>query len=245
MKTEDTPYELFYWPSIQGRGEFIRLAFEQAGVPYADVARAPESKGGGVKAILALLRDAKLATPALAPPVLRHGDLVVAQVANILQWIAPRFGLVPDNEASRLWAHQLQLTVTDFVSEVHDTHHPVATGLTYEQQKPEAKQRARHFVADRLPKFLGYFERALSRNDGTHFLGAETSYVDLSLFQVMSGLEYAFPNALSRVKPDVPGLVALHTRVMRLKNIAAYLDSDRRLAFNNDGIFRRYPELDP
>ncbi len=237
-------YELFYWPSIQGRGEFVRLAFEDAGVAYVDVARLPESQGGGVSALMRLLNDPSLATPAFAPPVLRVGDVVVAQTANILQFVAPRLGLVPDDEKSRVWAHQLQLTLSDLVAEVHDTHHPIASRRYYDEQKAEAKLRAADFLDARMPKFLGYFERALARNGGTYLVGARPSYVDLSLFQVMRGLAYAFPKAMARAEPAYRGLVALRDRVAARPNVAAYLASPRRLPFNEQGIFRRYPELD-
>lgn len=235
-------YELFYWPGIQGRGEFIRLALEDAGARYVDVARGPE----GVKAIARVLHGEGFeGAPPFAPPVLRHGPLVIAQVANILHYLAPRIGLAPGGEAAQQQALQLQLTIADLVAEVHDTHHPVSTALYYEDQKPEARRRAASFVAQRLPKFLGYFERALHRNgDGTRLLGGAVSYVDLSLFQVVEGLRYAFPRAMALAERKVPAVVALRDRVAERPNIAAYLSSPRRLAFNESGIFRRYPELD-
>lgn len=235
-------YELFYWPGIQGRGEFIRLALEDAGARYVDVARGPE----GVKAIARVLRGEGFEGPApFAPPVLKHGPLVIAQVANILHYLAPRIGLAPDGEAAQQHALQLQLTVVDLVAEVHDTHHPVSTALYYEDQKPEARRRAASFVSQRLPKFLGYFERALARNgEGEQLLGGAVSYVDLSLFQVVEGLRYAFPRAMALAEPTAPKVVALRDRVAARTNIAAYLRSPRRLAFNESGIFRRYPELD-
>ena len=243
-------YELFYWPSIQGRGELVRLALEEAGAPYADVARLTKKEGGGMDVMLALLKGKGLAKGQIqpfAPPFLRSGRVLVAQVANILQFLGPRLGLVPADEASRLEAHQLQLTVTDFVAEVHDTHHPVSTGMYYEDQKKEAKDNARNFLSERMPKFLGYFEAVLAANTkskGRHLLGARLSYVDLSLFQVIDGLRYAFPRALGRFEKKIPRLVELRDRVGGRPNVKAYLDSDRRIAFNEDGIFRRYPELD-
>jgi len=235
-------YELFYWPGIQGRGEFIRLALEDAGARYVDVARGPE----GVKAIARVLRGEGFEGPApFAPPVLKHGPLVIAQVANILHYLAPRLGLAPDGEAAQHQALQLQLTVVDLVAEVHDTHHPVSTALYYEDQKPESRRRAASFVSQRLPKFLGYFERALARNgEGEHLLGGAVSYVDLSLFQVVEGLRYAFPRAMALAEPKAPRVVALRDRVAERPRLAAYLSSPRRLAFNESGIFRRYPELD-
>lgn len=239
-------YELYYWPSIQGRGEFVRLALEEAGADYRDVARLSEGEGTGVAAMLAVLDDPRAACPPYAAPFLRAGDLVIAQTANILMFLGERHALVPAEAAVRLWAHQLQLTVADLVAEVHDTHHPIAGGLYYDEQKEEARRRAADFVANRLPKFLGYFERVLERNPagGPHAVGAELSYVDLSLFQVMDGLRYAFPQAMAALEPAWPRLVALHQHVAQRPRIAAYLASERRLPFNEDGIFRHYPELD-
>jgi len=234
-------YELFYWPGLQGRGEFIRLALEDAGAPYLDVARSPEH--GGVKALQRLLvGEGVTGLVPLAPPILRSGDLLLAQVANILHYLAPRLDLVGTDEASRLHAHQLQLTVADLVAEVHDTHHPISTALYYEDQKPEARRRAEAFLAQRLPKFLGYFERTLSAE--TFATGGRHSYVDLSLFQVIEGLRYAFPRAMARVEPGLPRLRSLRDRVAGRPSIAAYLASERRIPFNEHGIFRRYPELD-
>jgi glutathione S-transferase len=238
----DAPYDLYYWPSIQGRGEFVRLALEDAGAPYRDVARLPASAGGGVRAMQKVMKEAAGLEP-FAPPFLVSGELVVAQTANILLYLGPRLGLVPAGEAGRLHAHQLQLTLADVVAEVHDTHHPISTGLYYEDQKPEALRRATAFVQERVPKYLGYFERVLERAGGEHLLGAH-SYVDLSMFQVMEGLGYAFPKAMKGMRAKVPGLVKLRDRVAARPKLSAYLGSERRLPFNENGIFRRYPELD-
>ena len=237
-------YELFYWPSIQGRGEFVRLALEDAGAPYADVARG-QAKGEGVAAMMKLLRSDD-PRPPLAPPILRHGDLVISHVANILQYLGPRLGLAPEDEAARLFCHGLQLTVTDFVLEAHDTHHPISTTLYYEQQKAPAKERTQLFLAQRLPKFMGYFERVLAHNPSgpAHMVGAGTSYVDLSMFQLWEGLRYAFPKATSKMPETYPHLSALVEAVRARPNIAAYMKSPRRLPFNESGIFRQYAELD-
>jgi len=233
-------YELFYWPSIQGRGEFIRLALEESGVDYVDMAR-ESGRGRGVHAMMTLMDD--MPHPPFAPPYLRAGRLVIGQTANILQYLGPRLGLVPKAERARLWAHQLQLTIADLVAAIHDTHHPIAAALYYRQQKPEAKRRSRYFIAERAPKFLGYFERAVAAGRG-HLVGRRLSYVDLSMFQIVAGLRYAFPNMMARLEPRHPHLVALHNRVAQRPNTAAYLASPRRLPFNEDGIFRRYPELE-
>ena len=238
-------YELFYWPSIQGRGEFVRLALEAVDADYLDVAR-ERGHGLGVDAMEGLMEGADLARPPFAPPFLRAGRQVIAQTANILQFLGPRLGLVPQTEETRLWAHQLQLTVEDLVVDVHDTHHPVAMSLYYEDQKPEAKRRAKFFTAERAPELLGYFETVLRRTPGDcgYMLGRSLSYVDLSIFQIVEGLRYAFPNMMARLEPDIPGLVALHEHVAQRPRVAAYLGSKRRLPYNEDGIFRYYPELD-
>lgn len=247
MTSTDKTYELLYWPGIQGRGEFIRLAFEDAGVPYDEVARRRASEGGGIAAIERLLDEPRDWLAPLGPPALRHGDVVVAQTAAILQYVAPRLGVVPDDEASRLRAHQLQLTVADLVAEAHQTHHPIGVSLYYEDQRREAARSAPLFIRERIPKFLRYFDRALDSNPaggGRWLVGSGCSYVDLSLFQVIDGLRYAFPNAMRRIERRFPRLSALHDAVAARPRIAAYLASDRRIPFNEDGIFRHYPELD-
>lgn len=246
-------YELYYWPSIQGRGEFVRLALEDAGADYADVARLPERGGKGMPAMMRLLNGTEIACPPFAPPFLKvHGAKhVIAQTANILLFLGPRLGLVPKTEPARLWTHQLQLTIADWVSEVHDTHHPIAGALYYEDQKKEARRRAAHFTAERLPKYLGYFETVIARRSENSragrnggLVGRSMSYVDLSMFQMIEGLRYAFPRAMAKMEAKHPCLVALHGRVAARPRIAAYAASRRRIPFNQSGIFRHYPELD-
>ena len=236
-------YELHYWSSIPGRGEFVRLALEEAGAPYIDVARTK----GGEQRMLALLEDGALDRPPFSPPFLKAGKLAIGQTANILLFLGERHGLAPKNEAGRFFTHQLQLTIADFVAEIHDTHHPIAGSLYYEDQRPEAKRRAADFTANRLPKYLGYFERVLEGNSRAagHLVGARVTYADLSLFHVVAGLRYAFPKAMARVAKKHPKVIALHDRVAARPRIAAYLASERRLPFNEQGIFRHYAELDP
>jgi len=234
-------YELYYWPSIQGRGEFVRLALEEAGADYIDAARTAQR---GVAALTRFLEGKSDGRLPFAPPFLKAGKLVIAQTANILLWLAPRHGLAPKSEPARLWAHQLQLTIADWLVEVHDAHHPIGGAFYYEDQKPEAKRRAAHFTAERLPKFFGYFERVLEREKGGWLLGSAFSYADLSLFQMVAGLRYAFPRAMGRLETKYPRQVALHDRVASRPRIAAYLASKRRVDFNKHGIFRHYPELD-
>jgi len=239
-------YELHYWPTIQGRGEFVRLALEAAGAPYTDVARSADDSAEGESALLRTLQDDTQPHPPFAPPFLKDGPVVVGQTAAILLYLAPTLKLVARSEQLRIWTHQIQLTIADIVSEAHDTHHPLGKGLYYEDQKPEAVRNARAFCAARIPKYLHWFERIVARNPAgpRHLVGGRLSYADLSLFQLIEGLRYAFPKASDKTLAGTPGIVALHDRVAALPKVAAYLRSERRLPFNEQGIFRRYPELD-
>jgi glutathione S-transferase len=237
------PYELYYWPTIQGRGEFVRLALEELGQSYVDVARRP-GRGGGVPAMMTLLDGKRVKHPPFAPPFLKSGELIIGQTANILLFLGIHHGLAPRGDAGRLWTHQLQLTIADLVAEVHDTHHPIGSGLYYQDQRREAKRRAADFLQHRAPKFLSYFERVLERSGGSYLLGRKLTYADLSLFQVVEGLRYAFPKAMTRLAKKIPRVVAVHDSVAGRPRVSAYLASERRIAFNQQGIFRHYKELD-
>ncbi len=230
-------YELYYWPSIQGRGEYVRLALEEAGADYVDVARQD------MRALLKLM-NGKTPRPSFAPPFLKAGKLLIGQTANILLYLGERHRLAPANEAGQLWTHQLQLTIADFVGEIHDTHHPLAVSLYYEDQRREAKRRAADFLANRAPKYLSYFERVLERSGSKYLVGGRLTYADLSLFQIVAGLRYAFPRAMARLERKHRRVVAVHDRIAERPRIKAYLHSARRIPFNEDGIFRHYPELD-
>ena len=233
-------YELYYWPEIQGRGEYVRLALEEADADYVDVAR----HGSGVDKMMALMESRRVATLPFAPPFLKAGKLLIGQTAAILLYLGARHGLAPKPEAGRLWAHQLQLTIADFVVEVHDTHHPIASGLYYEDQKKEAKRRTEVFRDERVPKFLRYFDGVIDRSGGPFLLGRRLSYPDLSLFQIVEGLRYGFPNLMKRAEKKYPRVVDVRDRVAKRPRIAAYLASERRIPFNEMGIFRHYAELD-
>ena len=233
-------YELYYWPSIQGRGEFVRLALAEAGADYIDVAR----RKGNMAKLERLLEGQHVKRPPFAPPFLKAGTLLISQTANILSFLGARHGLAPKNEAGRLWVNQLQLTIADLVGEAHDVHHPLGSGLYYEEQKREAKRAAESFVAERIPKYLAYFETVLKRGRGSYLAGTRLSYADLSLFQIVEGLRYAFPRTMKRREKKIPRVIALRDRVAARQRIAAYLASGARIAFNESGIFRHYPELD-
>ncbi len=242
--TDETDrYELFYWPMIQGRGELVRLLFEDADVPYLDVARLPEEQGGGVKALLAMRDGEGPGALPYAPPILRHGELVIAQTAVIADYLADQFGLAPADLAGRLACRQHMLTIMDAMSEAHDVHHPIATSLHYEDQRDAARAAAEAFVRERLPGWLGYFERVVKAGGGWT-VGGRASYVDLALFQLLTGLTYMFPKAMEANAEATPTLRALEDAVRARAGIAAYLASERRLPFNEQGIFRYYEELD-
>ena len=233
-------YDLYYWPTIQGRGEYVRLALEDAGADYTDMAR----RDGGEARMMAMMCNRRLDMPPFAPPFLKAGHLVVAQVANILLYLGARHGLAPKADAGRLWVHQLQLTIADFVVEIHDTHHPLGPTVYYEGQRAQAKKRSGEFWKERVPKFLGYFETIVDRNGGPYLNGRRVTYADLSLFQIVEGLRYAFPNHMKTFERKIPNVIELHDRVAVRPRVKAYLQSNRRIAFNNDGIFRHYPALD-
>lgn len=233
-------YELYYWPGIPGRGEFVRLALEDAGAEYVDVARRPK----GMRAMDHVLEHLAIKHPPFAAPFLRAGTLIIPQTANILFYLGGRLGLAPKSEARRLWLHGLQLTIADWLAEVHDTHHPIAASLYYEEQKREAKRRAEIFKVERQPKFLRYFEQILERNGGRVLVGNAVSYVDLSLFQMIEGSRYAFPRTMAKQERKYRRVIALHDRMAARPRLAAYLASERRLPFNQEGIFRHYTELD-
>jgi glutathione S-transferase len=238
-------YELYYWPGLQGRGEYVRLALEDAGADYVDRALQPEKKGGGVQALMRYLEGADVARPPFAPPFLKAGREIIGQTANILAFLGPRLGLAPRDAAGRRWTLELQLTIADFVAEVHDAHHPIASALYYEEQKREAKRRTANFLEARVPKFLGYLERVIERNrGGGGLVGGRATYADLSLAQVVAGLRYAFPRASAHALADTPRIAALHDDVFARPRLRRYLRSKRRIPFNKEGIFRHYPELD-
>jgi glutathione S-transferase len=233
-------YKLYYWPDIQGRGEFVRLALEEAGAVYSDVARSSE----GMAEMTAMLNDESVSHPPFAPPFLVDGGKVIGQTAAILLYLGDKHGLAPKNTKGRLWTHQLQLTIADVVAEAHDAHHPLGVDLYYEDQKHEALRRAKSFRDQRIPKFLTWFESVLARNPKgpAHLVGGSVSYADLSLFQLIEGLSYAFPRAMKRILRTMPHIAALRTAISERRRIKTYLASERRIPFNEDGIFRHYPD---
>ncbi|WP_019515513.1 glutathione S-transferase [Sphingomonas sp. Mn802worker] len=230
--------KLWYWPHIQGRGEFIRLALEAAGIAYEDCARRD-----GTDALIADLESDRARAP-FAPPYLDIDGFVVAQVANILLYLGDRHDLAPSRIADRYWVHQLQLTIADVVAEAHNVHHPVGVMDYYDDQKPEAARAAAQFRDERLPKYLDHFEQAAECNEGPWMIDHRWTYADTSLFQLIEGLRYMFPRRMATLAPRYPALARIHGLVSGLPGIQRYLASERRIAFNEEGIFRHYPELD-
>lgn len=233
-------YELYYWPQIQGRGEFVRLVLEDAGCDYIDVARQP----GGEGRMLTALNWRSSKTPSFAPPWLKAGKLVIGQLPNILYYLGGRHGLAPKSDSGRLWVQQLQLTLADFLVEIHDTHHPIGSGLYYEEQKTEAARRAEDFRTTRAPKYFRYFDRVIAASGGPYLTGRRVTYADISLFQTIEGLRYAFPKLMQKLERKHKAMVSLHEKVGGRPRIVAYLKSERRIPFNNMGVFRNYEELD-
>jgi glutathione S-transferase len=231
-------YRLWYWPEVQGRGEFVRLTLEAAGIEYLDCAREK-----GAEALIRKLGSLRRRKP-FAPPFLELGAMVIAQVANILLYLGERHDAAPSGIADRMWLNQLQLTIADMVAEVHNVHHPVAAGDYYENQKDEAARAAAQFRAARMPKYLAHFEKAAAGDKGDWLIDGRWTYADTSLFQLVEGLRYMFPKRMATLEADLPGLIRIHDNVADLPGIKAYLKSGRRIAFNTDGIFRYYPELD-
>jgi glutathione S-transferase len=231
-------YDLWYWPGIEGRGEFIRLVLEGAGIAYHDRARED--------GLDALLKDKASRTGFVpfAPPYLVKGDFAIAQVAHILAWLTDKHGLGSGNVETDLQLIQLQLTITDIVTEAHNVHHPVAIDKYYREQKDEAARAAASFRNARMPKYFDYFEVALGVNEDAFVLGEKWSHVDTSLFQLVEGLSYMFPRRMAALKPNYPRLHAVRDAVAQIDGIAAYLASERRLPFSEEGLFRHYPELD-
>lgn len=238
------PYRLYYWPVLPGRGEFVRLVLEEAGADYVDVARLADDEGGGFAPLLAFMQGEQPGMPPYAPPILVDGDTVIAQSAAICAHLGERHGLAPDDADRRKQVLQLQLTIGDVADEAHNTHHPISVELYYEDQQEAALEASKQFLKARLPKFLDYFERVLERSGGPWLTGESLTYPDLSLFQLVEGLAYAFPRGFARVSESTPSVLALRRRVAERPRVAAYLASERRIAFNEHGVFRHYPELD-
>lgn len=249
---QESPYELLYWPTVPGRGEHVRLAFEAANVPYNDISNDEDD----IKLLLSHTSDKNygdsINPPPFAPPLLRHGDLLISQTSNILLYLASKLDLVPSQEEDPngiYFINALALTALDGLSnEAHDTHHPIDISLYYEDQKEEAKRRATNYTRTRLPKFLGYFERVLSGEaiqGGKWLYGGRLTYADLVLFQTVDGVTHAFPKAVGKLKKggEYNKVFALVDQVRGLENIKSYLESGRRKPYGQ-GIYRYYEELD-
>ncbi|KAH7124233.1 glutathione transferase [Dactylonectria macrodidyma] len=249
---KDVPYDLIYWPTVPGRGEAVRLMLEEAGASYTDTA----VEENCIELVMAQTSKTNTGDasnpPPFAPPILKHGNLLIHQLPNILQYLSTRLGLAPtyDDENNGIFhVNQLALTALDGLSnEAHDVHHPISVDFYYEDQKEAAKKRAENYIDSRLPKFIGYFERVLkgeASGEGPWLYGGALSYADLVLFQCIDGLKFAFPKALAKMEEskEYEGVFKLYGAVKERPRIKEYLASDRRLKYGN-GLWRHYPELD-
>ena len=239
-----TPYRLVYWPTIPGRGEFVRVILEDVGAAYIDVARLPEAEGGGSRAVVGFLADPPPGLRPLACPVLVADDLVLAQSVAIAMLLGERHHRLPGDGAGRYGVQQVLLTMTDLVAEVHSVHHPISTSLRYEDQREAAIVGARPFHAQRLPKYLDWLERLLADNGDEVLVGAGTTVADLWVLPLLDGLDYAFPRSMAALAPRVARLRGLRDRVASRPPLVTYLASARHRPHNLSGIFRHYPELD-
>jgi glutathione S-transferase len=245
-------YELIYWPSLPGRGEFVRLVLEAGGASYSDIAA--KSIPDSAQAVLGLIAESNIGDatnpPIFAPPFLRHGDLSMNQTMNILRYLAPKFGLEGDgSEATKVHLASIAATIFDgLCNEAHETHHPIASSAYYEDQKPEAAKRAKNYIEERLPKFLTYVTRVLkakTSGGGPWLYGGTFTYADIVLFQCIDGNLFAFPKTMAKLRADskYDGVFKLYEAVKEVPKIAAYLSGKRPYQYG-EGIWRHYPELE-
>ncbi|KAI0205629.1 glutathione S-transferase protein-like protein [Astrocystis sublimbata] len=259
----DAPYELIYWCSCPARGEHIRLALEEAGAPYSDTLSLGMEKCW--KKVEEYIADDYMGEsgnpPYYAPPFFKHGSLMISQTSNILMYLGPRLGLSGSKEGDAYRVNALALTALDGLSdEVHQTHHPIAHDLFWEDQKEESRRCSKEWVKDRLPKHLGFWDKVLKcekalpgawsmgeseASPGPWLLGDTFTYADLVLFQCIDGVLFAFPRAMKQAKDSgkYDRVFQLHDAVAARPNIAAYLSSNRRQEYNI-GIYRYYEEND-
>ncbi|SMY24333.1 unnamed protein product [Zymoseptoria tritici ST99CH_1A5] len=248
-------YEILYHPGIPGRGEFIRLAFEVTGTPYTDIANS--QKDGYATVQKTCMNTTSTASegsnpPMFAPPALRipgagkNGEaLVIAQTSNILLYLSEKLSLLPEgDENGKYFVNQLVLTALDLNNEIHDTHHPIGPSLYYEDQKDASLLKAKDVRENRIPKFLSYFERVLKGNgDGKYLVGERVTTADVTVWQVLDGLQFAFPKEMAVRRKEFEALFKWYEGFKEEKGLKAYLGSERRLPYSQ-GVFRYYPELD-
>ncbi|KAK4058824.1 hypothetical protein OIO90_000270 [Microbotryomycetes sp. JL221] len=249
-------FEVVYHAGIPGRAEFVRLMFEATGVTYRD---APQEDGQDciIPYVTGNFADHDKNPLPFAVPVLRHNDVVISQVPNIVLYLSSRLPPIDlDGESTNTaqtpaplhdlstfhWLEQL-MTILDMNNEVHETHHPIDIRLYYEDQKAEAQKRAQAFREARIPKFLGNFENNIKKHT-SGFLNEKVSPADLALFHMVEGILFAFPERINQVKSEFPHVFKLRDTIKSSRRIQAYINSGRRIPFNNYGIFRHYTELD-
>ncbi|MXO64197.1 glutathione S-transferase [Altericroceibacterium endophyticum] len=234
-------YDFWYWPTLPGRGDFIRYPLEAAQIPYTDCARDAED---GFAAVAEHL-EAKQGCHAFAVPLLETGSESIAQTANILLFLNQEHGLGPSDAAGMRYLNQLQCDIADITEEVHAVHHPISTAFYYEDQRDAAIQSAEKFREQRIPKYLAHFERIANAHDGDWLLeGDSWSTGDTSIAYLLDGLHFMFPLRMAALQSDYPTIHQIQQKTFALEYLDAYRASDRCAAFGTEGIFRNYPELD-
>ena len=197
--------------------------------------------------MLALLHGEGTSHIPFAPPFLRDGGVIVSHAAAILLYPGRADRTRANRRRTGAYGRTRYRAITDIVAEVYNSHHPIDADKWFHEQKDAAIARAAVFRRDRMPKYsFGWFERLLAANPAgvDHLVGGFVTYADLSLFQLVEGLRFAFPLASERTLARLPRVTALHKAMAERPRLKAYLASERRVPFKETGIFRRYPELD-
>jgi len=230
-------WQILYWPAKDadgkvaagaGRAEYLRVLFEEAGVPYQDVT-------AGLRAFFWQNLEAQ-PYPALAPPAIRKNNFILGQTAVCAKRLAMEFGFYPTDEDDAAHAEQIVTTVHEYIAEGRSAFHPVKNTMSYHDQKEEAKPYIAAFKADRLPRYMTNFERFLkaNRGGGGFFVGDSLSYVDLQVMVMLQVTRSQFPDAWEALDAK---LLKDHLAQMEARpRIKAYLLSDRKQPFAGDSM---------
>ncbi|CAG2239709.1 glutathione S-transferase-like isoform X1 [Mytilus edulis] len=225
-------WELFYHHFLIGRSAYIRLIFEELGIPYKDMIK---SKEDIMKYFYS--KDKLAGFPVLFPPVIRKGDFQLGQTSVICKYLGEKYGLVPDNEQDKWRADMINTELHDYLAQGRLAFHGINPTASYFTQVEETKPYIERFAAERIPKYLSYFESVLKYNNGGKgfLFGDKLTYVDLTLFWVLKATEASYPDAWKSAD-CCPLLKLFRDRIERRPNIAAYLNSDRFVPLENNSM---------